>query len=426
MFVASLFSYASMTKREAFITEAPEAAETADSSSSTARADHPLRITIVAPPLEGGAGAERVVSELTRFLSSRHEITTVCPAAESRTREPGFSYTGPVLHVRLGHERGGFIPTPVSALINAARLGRAIRATRPDVVLSSYSITLHGLTAMANAFGWFDAPLVIRFGNPPTYQMADRNRTSVIVLRRLVGQADMLIANSSGVAADIIQFLNVAPSMTRVIPNPCDLKSVERLAQNSREGSPRVDSKTIVSVGRLAPQKNHALMIASFARIAASADARLVIAGDGALRSDLERLARELGVADRVVFVGWLSNPFPLLKAAGAFCLSSEYEGFGYGLVEAMACGCPVIATDAPYGPNDILDGGTYGLLVPNGDEQALAAAMLRILSDAALQADLRQRGQERAAQYDVNRVGETYASVLTEAVVRRNVGSKC
>jgi glycosyltransferase involved in cell wall biosynthesis len=89
-----------------------------------------------------------------------------------------------------------------------------------------------------------------------------------------------------------------------------------------------------------------------------------------------------------------------------------------------MACGCPVIATDAPYGPTDILEGGAYGLLVPNGDEQALAASMLRILSDSALKADLRRRGRERAAQYDVSRIGETYARVLQEAVVRHKAGA--
>jgi glycosyltransferase involved in cell wall biosynthesis len=405
------------------IGEAGEAAESAERSVETGDG-RPLRITIVAPPLKGGAGAERVVSELTRFLSSRHEVTTVCPAAGSRARDPGFSYTGPVLHVRLDGGRWGFIPNPVSVLINAARLGRAIRATRPDVVLSSYSVTLHGLTALANAFRWIDSPLVIRFGNPPSYQMADRSRASVMVFRRLVGHADALIANSSGVAADINQFLHAAPSMSRVIPNPCDVAAIQRLAEATPEEAPLVNSRTIVSLGRLAPQKNHALMIRSFARIAVSADARLVIAGDGPLRSDLERLGRELGVADRVVFAGWLSNPFPLLREAGAFCLSSEYEGFGYALIEAMACGCPVVATDAPYGPKDILEGGAHGLLVPNGDEQALATGMLRILSDPVLQVELRRRGQERAAQYDVSRVGETYAKVLQEAVIRYRAGA--
>jgi glycosyltransferase involved in cell wall biosynthesis len=400
-----------------------EVAESADRSAELG-GGRPLRVTIVAPPLKGGAGAERVVSELTRFLSSRHEVTTVCPAAGPRTRDPGFSYTGPVLHVWLDRGRWGFLPSPVSVLISAGRLGRAIRATRPDVVLSSYSITLHGLTAMAKTFGWIDSPLVIRFGNPPSFQMADRSRASMAVFRRLIGHADALIANSSGVAADINQFLHAAPSISRVIPNPCDVAAVQRLAEATPEGAPLVNSRTIVSLGRLAPQKNHALMIRSFARIAASADARLVIAGDGPLRSDLERLGRELGVADRVVFVGWLSNPFPLLREAGAFCLSSEYEGFGYALIEAMACGCPVIATNAPYGPEDILEGGAYGLLVPNGDEEALAAGMLRILSDPDLQIDLRRRGQERAAQYDVSRIGETYAKVLQEAVVRHKAGA--
>jgi glycosyltransferase involved in cell wall biosynthesis len=397
---------------------AREVAESAERSAETGDGRH-LRVTIVASPWRGGAGAERVVSELTRFLSSRHEVTTVCPPAGSRTRDPGFSYTGPVLNVRLDHGRWGFIPKPVSVLINAARLGGAIRATRPDVVLSSYSITLHSLTAMAKALGWIDSPLVIRFGSPPSFQMADRSRSSMVIFRRLVGHADALIANSSGVAADINQYLHVTPSMIRVIPNPCDVAGVQRLAEAAREGAPLVNARTIVSLGRLAQEKNHALMIRSFARIAASADARLVIAGDGPLRSDLERLGRELGVADRVVFLGWLSNPFPLLREAGAFCLSSEYEGFGYALIEAMACGCPVIATDAPYGPKDILEEGSYGLLVPNGDEQALATGMLRILSDPGLQADLRRRGRERAALYDLARIGETYATVLQEAVVR-------
>jgi glycosyltransferase involved in cell wall biosynthesis len=383
-----------------------------------------LRITIVAPALKGGAGAERVVSELTRFLNSRHNVTTVSLAPGPRARDPGFSYTGRVLHVRLDRRRWGFMPNPASVLMNTARLGRAIRATRPDVVLSNYSVTLHSLTAMAKTFGWIDSPLVIRFGSPPSFQMADRSRASRVVFRRLVGRADVLIANSTGVALDINQFLHLSASMTRVIPNPCDLAAIRRLAEVTPVAGQLVNSRTIVSLGRLAPEKNLALMIRSFAQIAASAEARLVIAGDGPLRSDLERLACELGMADRVVFAGWLSNPFPLLRGAGALCLSSEYEGFGYALIEAMACGCPVIATDAPYGPKDILEGGRHGLLVPNGDEQALATGMLRILSDPALNADLRRRGRERAAQYDVSRVGETYASVLREAVARRKTGA--
>jgi glycosyltransferase involved in cell wall biosynthesis len=121
--------------------------------------------------------------------------------------------------------------------------------------------------------------------------------------------------------------------------------------------------------------KNHQLLLRAFARLDRP-DARLMFVGDGNGREALLSLARELDVAERVIFAGFRSDPTPFYLTADLFVLSSDYEGFGNVIVEAMACGTPVVSTDCPSGPGEILEGGRYGRLVPVGNAPALAHAI--------------------------------------------------
>jgi glycosyltransferase involved in cell wall biosynthesis len=156
------------------------------------------------------------------------------------------------------------------------------------------------------------------------------------------------------------------------------------------------DQPVFVTAGRLVGQKDHATMLRALALYRRHAPGRLLLLGAGPLMNDLRALAGELGIADAVDFLGFRNNPLPYFQRANAFLLSSQSEGFGNVLVEAMACGTPVISTDCPHGPHEILDNGAYGALVPMHDPAALAVAMgeLPALRARCPEARLRARAE--------------------------------
>jgi len=151
----------------------------------------------------------------------------------------------------------------------------------------------------------------------------------------------------------------------------------------------------ILSVGRLVRQKDHRTLLEAFARVRTRRHVRLMILGEGEERPSLETLARDLHVQDDVALPGFILNPASYMTCARLFALSSRWEGFANALVEAMACGVPVVSTDCPSGPAEVLEGGRYGRLVPVGDAAALAEAMINTLSTPPPAEMLRARAME-------------------------------
>jgi len=166
----------------------------------------------------------------------------------------------------------------------------------------------------------------------------------------------------------------------QVVHNPVD---IEWIKTQSTESLPSwlEGRRYILSVGRMVHQKDYPSLLRSFARIQGDTTHDLVILGEGPLRQNLEILIAEFGLKERVHMPGYLPNPFPVYREADLFVLASSFEGFGNVLVEAMALGVPVVATSCPGGPKEILAEGKYGKLVPVGDPEALARAMLSTLS---------------------------------------------
>ena len=165
----------------------------------------------------------------------------------------------------------------------------------------------------------------------------------------------------------------------------------------------------LLGVGKLKPQKDFACLIRAFARVRATRPVRLIVLGDGPQREALLVLARTLGVADAVALPGFVANPFAYLGRAAAFVLSSAWEGLANVVIEALACGCPVVSTDCPSGPAEILAGGKYGRLVPVGDDAALANAIAATLDAPPRQESLR----DRARHFSVDRAAAQYRRVL-------------
>jgi glycosyltransferase involved in cell wall biosynthesis len=167
-------------------------------------------------------------------------------------------------------------------------------------------------------------------------------------------------------------------------------------------------------------QKDFATLLTAFAAVAGERDVRLVLLGEGPLRASLTGLARSLGIEERVDMPGFRPNPLPYLREAALVVLSSSDEGFGMVLAEALACGTPVVSTDCPHGPAEILDGGRYGRLVAVGDAPALARAIL-----AALDAPIaRENLQLRGGVFTIGASAERYLDLFDEVLVEPRVAS--
>lgn len=194
---------------------------------------------------------------------------------------------------------------------------------------------------------------------------------------RMYRMADGAVAISKGVGDDLAAHAGIVPERLTVIYNPINVEAVQRAARDD-PGHPwlRDSIPVILAVGRLTYQKDFSTLLRAFARLRAMRPARLIVLGQGEDRAALDSLAAGLGVAGDVAFPGYTTNPFAYMARAQVFVLSSRWEGFGNVLVEALACGLPVVSTDCPSGPREILDDGAFGALVPVGDDRAMAAAI--------------------------------------------------
>ena len=195
--------------------------------------------------------------------------------------------------------------------------------------------------------------------------------------------ADRVVAVSGGVADDLTHFGRLPGGKVRVIHNPVFDPDIARLAR----AAPRHDwfepggPPIVLAAGRLHRQKGFDTLLRAFAIARAEVDCRLVILGEGGERALLMRQADQSGLGYDIDMPGFCENPFALMARAGAFVLSSRWEGFPNALVEAMACGAPVIAADCPSGPREILRGGEIAALVPVDDAEALGRALIATLS---------------------------------------------
>ena len=165
----------------------------------------------------------------------------------------------------------------------------------------------------------------------------------------------------------------------------------------------------VLAIGRLKKVKGFATLLRAFARLLAVRPSRLIVLGEGRLRPSLVSLAKELRIAEHVDFPGFVANPYAFLAKADLFVLSSRHEALPTVLIEAMACGCPVVSTDCPFGPREILEGGRLGPLVPVGDPKPLADAMARTLGDPPEPDALRAR----ASFFSVERAVDQYEELL-------------
>ena len=297
-------------------------------------------------------------------------------------------------------------------------LARYLWRERPDVLLSAAN-HVHLTAVTAARLSHAPVRVVLRVSNHLTESHiggSERPRPYRLRFARYIyGRADAVITVSQGIAEDLVDHTSLSHDRVFAVMNPSYTPEIETAAAAPLDhawvaaGAPPL----LLGVGRLAPAKDFATLLRAFARVRAHRPAHLVILGEGRKRRSLEQLVLKLGIAADVELHGFVENPFAWMSRASLFVLSSAWEGSPGVLVEAMACGCPIVSTDCPSGPEEILAGGRYGRLVPVGDDAALAEAIIQTL-DAAID---REALRARAREYDIDRAVERYLDVLLRGV---------
>jgi len=312
------------------------------------------------------------------------------------------------------------------------RLADLLSRERPDILVSQRAY-LNVAAALAHAGArsastrlvLAEHTLLARWLRDPRMPRRPVDQILPLVLPALSRRADAVVAISRGVAREMRQVLGVPAERIRVLYNPVVPPNLGALASRPVEPPWPADGlPLIVGAGRLSPEKGFDLLLEAFRQVLQVRPARLAIVGSGPEGPRLERLARDLGIAERTVFLGYRPTPYDWLARADLFVLSSLIESFPTVLIEAMALGKAVVAFDCPEGPREIVTDGVDGLLVPAGDVGRLAGGILRVLADPALAARLgdgaRRRGADFGVEPAVARYMEFFAGLLAEARPRR------
>jgi glycosyltransferase involved in cell wall biosynthesis len=329
----------------------------------------PDRIALVTSAMDGG-GAQRAFAKLASGIAATgRDVDLVL----GRAQGPYLAEVSPdVRVVDLG------VPRFARAVLPLARY---LRRTRPIAVYSALDY-VSVVTVMARALSRVDVRLVVSERNTQSVAATNAARPSArwmpTLVRLVYPRADAVVAVSQGVADDLVARCGLAAGTVHVLHNPVVTREMLRMRDEPVTHPWLLDRQApvVLAVGRLVPQKDFALLLEAFASVRRTRAATLVVLGEGPLRPELERQARVLGIAADVSFPGFCANPYPAMAAADVFVLSSRWEGSPGALIEAMACGARVVATDCPSGPRQVLDGGRYGRLVPVGDASALATGI--------------------------------------------------
>jgi glycosyltransferase involved in cell wall biosynthesis len=368
------------------------------------------KVCFVLPSLNGG-GAERAAVQIINGLD---------PAKWDRSMFL-FAREGPY----LGEVDAN---VTVTAADTPSRFGRwsALRAfiagERPDIVmafLSYFSVLTAVRAAMAGS------KVVFNLQTPMSAFLTDADyrwrrgghKTAFSAVTRIgYGAADVIVATSQGVADDLTVNFAIDPANIQVIPNPVDLDRV-RLAiteQIDDRVLPSGPGPLIVAAGRLAEAKNYPLMIEAFALLRKEMAVRLCILGQGELEEPIRKLIADRGLTDAISLAGFQSNPWKYIAQGDVFLLTSRYEGFGNVLIEAMACGVPVVAT-ASAGTRDIIHHGEEGMLVESHTPQAIVAALLTVLRSSDRRAAMAAAARQSANRFAVRQVIARYDAALEQ-----------
>jgi len=377
------------------------------------------RVGIFIPSLELG-GVERNIIYLSKGLIERgfDVDVLVASAADAFFKQLPDSARIIKLNARLTLPRlGGLFSDRLRLAISIMpSLLSYLRKGQPAAIISFQSSVL---AVWAKILSRSNTRLIVRESNTPSVAAARGNhwfgRLVPFMKRCSYPRADAIVAVSEAAADDLAQTIGIARNRIHVVYNPTYDDSILEKASEPVDhqwftsGQPPV----ILGVGRLTQQKDFGTLLRAFVLIRKEIPARLMIIGQGSDRAQLELLAVQLGLEQDITFHGFQINPYKYMARASVFVLSSIYEGLPNVLIEALALGTPIVSTDCPSGPREIMLDGAAGPLVPVGDFQALAREVLRLLTDQDLAMHFVKEGQKKIGRFRPARAIEQYLRLL-------------
>ncbi|HIK30747.1 MAG TPA: glycosyltransferase [Oscillatoriales cyanobacterium M59_W2019_021] len=336
------------------------------------------RLAIFIPSLNGG-GAQRLILKLANGFVERGYCVDLVLAQATGPYLPEVPETVRIVDLKASR-----------TLFCLPALVGYLRQNRPIALLSALDYA-NLIALWASGLARVSTPVVVSEHNTLSLALEHargwHKRLLPTLMRWFYPQARTIVTVSQGVAEDLPRVTGLDGDRICTIYNPVITPDLREKAKAPLEhpwlkpGEPPV----VLAVGRLVPQKDFSTLIRAFAQLRQHRAARLIVLGEGVQRPELEGLVRQFGLESDVSLPGFVLNPYPYMARASVFVLSSRWEGLGIVAIEAMYLGTPVVSTDCPHGPREILQDGKYGTLVPVGDEDRLAKAIEMAMTQEAV-----------------------------------------
>jgi len=363
-----------------------------------------FHIALFLPNL-GGGGAERVFTNLANaFVEKGMSVDFVLGKAEG----PNLSQID---------RRINLVDLGTNSVYGWIRpMKRYLKERHPELILSGlHHANLTALYANMLMLSGTKTRIIVSVHGTLSHDIGKSRKKLAkaipLLVRIFYPKADKIICVSNGVAQELINKYHLPKSKIQVIYNPVVTEDMFKKAEEplSHPWFQPEQPPVILGVGRLTAAKDFETLIKAFALVRKKTEARLMILGEGSERAKLEQLVKQLGLQNDVCMPGFVDNPYKYMKHSSVFVLSSRWEGLPTVLIEAIALGLPVVSTDCPSGPAEILEGGKWGRLVPVRNHEALANAILEALNDE------RGKGAERAKEFSLDRIVDQYVALIKE-----------
>lgn len=360
----------------------------------------------------GKGGAERVVSILLEHLD-RNKIQPACILNDTRDN---FIIPDDVKIYCLNIPGvDNFFKKTINSIRRIYKIKKIIKIEKPDVIFSFLN-TVNLVAIFTRFLSKSRAKLLISERTTPSIELKGKlYRTIRFLIKKFYPLADRIIVNSEGIKKDLVVNFGLPEGKIAVLYNPMDIEKIKMLAEEELkehlwfgEGIP-----IIINVGSLNLPKAQEYLLRAFRIVREKVNCRLVILGEGIKKNELKQLAMDLGINNDVAFLGFQNNPFKFISRSSVFVLSSVYEGFPNVLIEAMACGTPVISTRCQSGPEDIITDSVNGLLVPIKDAEKIAEAILRSINNPDLSFAMASKAKETVLRFDVKNAIKNYEKLI-------------
>jgi glycosyltransferase involved in cell wall biosynthesis len=358
------------------------------------------KIFFLIPAFRGG-GAERVISNIANNLDRKKFEVGIITISEGGHK---YLLSEDVKHFNLGKKKAR------EAIFSLIRL---LRKEKPDVVVATViqSIIILYLTSF---FIKKETTIVSRLANHYSKTMESQKSVQRTLFKKALLASDHIITISHEMEQDLLDNIKIEPQKIQMIYNPIDIKSIQEKAQEEAPAELFNKRPVLTACGRLAEQKGFSYLIKAFGEIKKEfSNAQLLIIGEGELKEELQNLAASVGVEEDTHFLGFQNNPFKYTSRSDIFVLSSLYEGLPSALLEAMACGVPIVSTDCPSGPKEILENGKNGQLVKWGNINELVSGIRNLLNNKELQENYRQRGKNKVMEFSIKEIIKDYNNFI-------------